>query len=79
MYYDNYYYGMNIIWWISWLILIFWIFAIPYEIPGQRHKKDSALDILQKRYAAGRITEKEYDDLKKILEEKFKKKGTISK
>jgi putative membrane protein len=73
MYYENYYFGMNIIWWAIWVILLFWIFAIPYNIPGQRRKKDSAYDILQKRYSKGDITESEYYDKKKILEEEFLK------
>jgi putative membrane protein len=68
MNYENYYWGMNIIWWVIWVILLFWIFAIPYDIPGQRRKKESAFDILQKRYANGHITESEYNDKKKILE-----------
>lgn len=73
MYYENYYWGMNIIWWVLWIILLFWIFAIPYDIPGQRRKKDTAFDILKKRYANGHITESEYYDKKKILEEEFRK------
>lgn len=71
--YENYYWGMNIIWWVLWVILLFWIFAIPYDVPGQRKRKDSPYDILQKRYAAGHISESEYYDKKKILEEEFKK------
>jgi putative membrane protein len=31
-------------------------------------KKDSPLDILQKRFAAGEITTEEYQEKKKILE-----------
>ena len=64
---------MNIIWWAMWIILLFWIFAVPYDVPGQRKRKDSAYDILQKRYAGGHISESEYYDKKKILEEEFKK------
>ncbi len=71
--YENYYWGMNIIWWVLWVILLFWIFAIPYDVPGQRKRKDSPYHILQKRYAAGHISESEYYDKKKILEEEFKK------
>ncbi|MBC7417170.1 MAG: SHOCT domain-containing protein [Pedobacter sp.] len=67
MFYSSYG-GMNFIWWIIWMILIFWIFATPYKIPGQRAKKDSALDILQKRFASGIITKDEYQEKKKILE-----------
>lgn len=73
MNYENYYWGMNFIWWIIWVILLFWIFAIPYDIPGQRRRKDSAFDILQKRYAGGHITEVEYNEKKRILEVEFKK------
>nr|MBC7613947.1 SHOCT domain-containing protein [Pseudopedobacter sp.] len=67
MFYSNYG-GMNFIWWIVWMILIFWIFATPYRIPGQRHKKDTPLDILQKRFASGIISEDEYQQKRKILE-----------
>jgi putative membrane protein len=72
MSYDNYYWGMNVIWWIIWIILMFWIFAIPYKIPGQRRTRDTAFDILQKRYAQGNISEAEYYDKKRIMEEEFK-------
>jgi putative membrane protein len=63
--YENYYFGMDIIWWIIWVIVLFWIFVIPYDIPGQRRKKESAYTILQKRYAKGEITESEYQEKKK--------------
>ncbi len=63
--YENYYFGMDIIWWIIWGILLFWIFVIPYDIPGQRRKKESAYSLLQKRYAKGEITESEYQEKKK--------------
>lgn len=65
---DNYqYWGMNIIWWCIWGMLLFWIFALPYDIPFQRKKKDSPLDILQKRFASGEITNEEYQEKKKLL------------
>jgi putative membrane protein len=71
MYYENIYFGMNFIWWVLWIVLLFWIFAIPYDIPGQRRKKESAYDILQKRYAQGKISESVYFNKKKILEEEL--------
>ena len=67
MMYNNGFGGMNIIWWIVWMIVMFWIFATPYDIPGQRRKKDGPLDILQKRFAAGQITNAEYQESKRIL------------
>jgi putative membrane protein len=68
MYNNGNFWGMNFIWWLIWMVMIFWIFATPYDIPGQRKKKDSPLDILQKRFASGEITTEEYQEKKKILE-----------
>jgi putative membrane protein len=71
MFYENYYWGMNFIWWFLWIGLLFWIFAIPYDIPFQRKTKNSPLDILQKRFATGEIKLDEYNEKKKILENDF--------
>lgn len=68
MYDGNHFGGMHLIWWFVWLIFIFWIFATPYDVPGQRKKKDSPLDILKKRFASGEINKEEYEGNKKILE-----------
>ncbi len=68
MFYTDYYWGMNFVWWFIWFIFIIWIFAIPYDIPGQRSRRDSSFDILRRRFAAGEITLDEYNDKKKILE-----------
>ena len=68
MYYNYSYGGMHLIWWLVWMFLLFWIFALPYNIPGQRWRKESPLDILQKRFASGELTNEEYQDKKKILE-----------
>jgi putative membrane protein len=67
--YDGYqFWGMHFVWWIIWFGFILWIFALPYRIPGQRHKQDSPLDILQKRFASGLISKEEYEEAKAILE-----------
>tara|TARA_B100000508_G_scaffold137492_1_gene132152 strand:- start:18193 stop:18411 length:219 start_codon:yes stop_codon:yes gene_type:complete len=63
----HHFFGMHWVWWILWLIFIFWVFAIPYEIPGQKKKKETPLDILKKRYAAGDINKEEYEEQKKVL------------
>ena len=60
--------GMHLIWWFVWCILIFWIFATPYKIPGQRTQKESPLDILKKRFALGEISKEDYLEKKKLLE-----------
>ena len=69
------FWGMHFIWWIIWLAFIFWIFATPYNIPGQRKKKDSPLDILQKRFASGHLNNEEYQEKKKILENDLAKQS----
>ena len=67
MFYTNYFWGMNWIWWFIWIILILWIFATPYYVPFERRPKDSLLDMLKKRYAAGEINNEEYLEKKKNL------------
>ena len=64
---DVVYFGMHIVWWIIWIMLLVWIFALPYNIPYQRYRKESALDILQIRYASGQITKEEYHEMKAQL------------
>ena len=73
MFYTNYYLGMHFVWWFIWVMLLIWIFATPYDIPGQRKKRDSPLDILQKRFASGQITNDEYQEKRKILENDLSK------
>jgi putative membrane protein len=69
MFYSNYYWGMNILWWFIWIIVLLWIFALPYDIPGQRKRKDNPLDILQKRFVNGEITQAEYLEKRQLLED----------
>lgn len=59
--------GMHLVWWIIWIALILWIFATPYEIPGERRKTESPLDHLKKRYAEGSITKEDYEERKTVL------------
>jgi putative membrane protein len=66
-YLENQYWGMNFVWWTLWFIMLFWIFVIPYDIPYQRHRKDSPLDLLKRRLATGEINLTEFNDHKKVL------------
>jgi putative membrane protein len=68
--YHYYYWGMNWVWWILWFLLIIWIFALPFRIPGQRYHRDGPLDLLKKRFARGEIDQKEYQERKAELEKK---------
>ena len=75
MYNGYHFWGMHLIWWFVWIILLFLIFATPFDIPGQKRKKDAPLDILQKRFATGQITTEEYQEKKKILENDLTRKS----
>jgi len=66
----QYYWGMNGIWWVVWFLILIWIFALPFGIPGQRYHRDSPLDILKKRYASGEISLQEYQERKAELEKR---------
>lgn len=67
MEYNDYYLGMSAIWWAIWLVLLFWIFVLPYDIPGQRKRKDTPLDLLKNRFAAGQMTKEEFQSQKDLL------------
>ena len=67
MYNGYQFWGMDLVWWFLWVLLLFWIFATPYDIPGQRKAKDSPLDLLKKRFASGEIGKQEYEENKHIL------------
>ncbi|MBC7412782.1 MAG: SHOCT domain-containing protein, partial [Bacteroidia bacterium] len=60
-------------WWFIWGIMLFWIFATPYDIPGQRNKNESPLYILKKQLASNQITTEEYQEKKRMIEEDLKK------
>lgn len=77
MFYNIYFGGMALVWWAVWIIFIIWIFATPYNIPGQRRKKDTPLDILKKRFANGEIAQKEYYEKKSIIEYQAPKQPPI--
>ncbi len=68
-YYNGNALGMHYIWWVIWIVLLIWIFLTPYDIPGQRVKKETSLDILKKRFAVGEIDKTEYEEKKKIIGE----------
>ncbi len=69
MMYDGYHVGgMHLIWWLIWVMFLLTVFVSPYEIPGQRSKRQSPLDILQNRLASGQITNEEYQEKKTLLE-----------
>jgi putative membrane protein len=46
--FEGHYGGMHIIWWVIWVIFIVWIFATPWEIPGQKNEKGNSIGSFEK-------------------------------
>ena len=63
---------IDLIWWFVWFVLFSWTFTNVYQIPFQRRKKISALDIIEKLLASGQISEEEYQEKKKSIENKVR-------
>jgi putative membrane protein len=64
------YFGMHGFWWLFWIIVLVLIFLVfrPYLI--SKTGKDSSLDILRRKYAAGDISTEEFEERKRVLEGK---------
>lgn len=61
------FWGMHLFWWLFWVVLIVLFFGTLTPVP--RHKlRETPLQILQRRYAAGEISTEEYEDRKTRIE-----------
>ncbi len=74
MYNSNYFWGMDLIWWFVWIFFMFIIFGMYSPVHRSRLGQDSALDLLQRRFASGEMTKEDYSERKQILENDLKKK-----
>ena len=60
--------------WLLWIIIIVLVVALIWKNTNERDKyipfenKETALDILKKRYAKGEITKEEFERIKKDIE-----------
>ena len=64
------FWGMHMFWWAFWLLLFFGGISLFEPVRRTRNggHKASALEILQKRYANGDISDEEYEKRKSKLE-----------
>jgi putative membrane protein len=72
MHYDGSvgFWGMHMFWWIFWVTLLAGGMALfePVSRSRNRDGKASPLEILQRRYANGEITDEEYEKRKLRIE-----------
>lgn len=66
--------GMHAFWWLFWVILIVVLFSYFTPVPRSR-PRETPLELLQKRYAAGEISSEEYEERKARLERDVKLTG----
>ena len=70
MYYDGMgFFGMHAFWWLFWIVLVVAVFSMAEVTPKSKtRKRETPLELLQRRYAAGEISSEEYTERKTKLE-----------
>lgn len=66
-YYGYHFWGMHLIWWFFWILIIVVLFGWFEPVPKRRIRSVSPLGILQKRFASGEITKEEYEERKSMI------------
>jgi putative membrane protein len=63
------FWGMHALWWLFWILVIF-LAVVAFTSGSERivRRRETPLELLQRRYAAGEIGEKEYEERKATLE-----------
>jgi putative membrane protein len=57
---------MHLFWWLFWIVLLLAFFSLATPVP-RRRVRETPLEVLQRRYAAGEISTEEYDERKTRL------------
>jgi putative membrane protein len=62
------FWGIHALWWLFWITVIAGFVTVLSPWSERTVRRDTPLEILRRRYAAGEITEKEYGERKRALE-----------
>lgn len=67
------FWGMHLIWWLFWIGFIVVFFALIEPMPRKRARvlrarRETPLEILQRRFASGDLTTAQYEERKGALE-----------
>jgi putative membrane protein len=66
--YNSYYWGMNLLWWMFWAVMLIVILAYATPVSRPRRGSSDPRLILQRQYAAGDIDTEEYERRRAVLE-----------
>jgi putative membrane protein len=61
-----FFWGMHVFWWLFWIAVIVVMFA-PFTPVSRYRRRETPLELLQRRYAAGEISTEEYEERKAKL------------
>ncbi len=71
MFHDGWgFFGMHALWWLFWIIVLVLFFSVLTPVPRNeaRRRRETPLEIVQRRYAAGEILTQEYEERKAKLQ-----------
>lgn len=60
------FWGMHVFWWLFWVAVIVVLF-LPLTPVSRGRRRETPLEVLQRRYAAGEISTEEYEERKSKL------------
>jgi len=66
----GYFYVSHGIWWVFWLAILIIAYLMLKAYLDNKKEKDSSLKILKRKYALGEISTEEYEERKRVLEDK---------
>lgn len=61
------FFGMHLIWWFFWIMMIGLLFS-PITPVSVSRRRESPLEVLQRRYASGEVSTEEYEERKTRIE-----------
>lgn len=61
--------GMHVFWWIFWAALLIWAYRWVISVLKRQDspKRETSLELLQRRYAAGEMSTQEFEERKARL------------
>lgn len=62
------FWGMHLFWWLFWIVIIVAL-VLPITPVSRGRRRETPLEVLQRRYAAGEVSTEEYEKRKAKLNE----------